>query len=745
MNNSSKKYFKYIDLIRLISCIAVLLYHFNILKGGYLAVCTFFVLTGYLSCVSSFKKEKFSLWSYYFNRLKKIYIPLLMVVFITIAITSFVPNILWLNLKQETTSVILGYNNFWQLSANLDYFARHINSPFMHLWYIGILLQFELIFPIIHLIFKKIGDKIHKSIPCIIFPVLSIVGTIYFYKMSIGQDIMITYYHTLTRIFSILFGLSLGFILSYYEDKLFTKIKSPFNKILFYLLLSILIISFIFISSDSKYFALAMIITSLLSCILIILAINMESDKLNVFDKITKSLASVSYEIYLVQYPVIFFFQLIELNKYLELFLMIIIILLISYLIHFVIDFKNKKLLVLKIIGCIILGAGAIYGVYEYIASKDHTEEMKLLESQLAENEKLFQKKMEEYESLYKQNEEDWLKTLENLENGEEDLKEVVKNIQIIGVGDSVMLGALNNLYKTFPNGYFDAQKSRTCWVVDGILKDLKKKNILGETILINMGANGDCPEYVKDNFMKTLNDKKVFWVNVANDQNKNANKNLVNLKTKYDNLHIIDWNESSRGHAEYFIADKIHLTEKGRIAYTTLVYDEIYKVYLQEYLDKKDEIIKEHEEKEKNKISFFGNGVLLNAYNYLQEDFSDHQFNIDNNYNFESLKIKIMEMKNNNTINYKLVFVIDGSMNLTKSQYQELIALCKDYKIYFVSLTDYITLTLEDLKNENISIINFYEEIKNNQGYLMADKIHLTETGNLRLNELLKSSLLQK
>ena len=36
-----KKYYKNIDIIRLLACIAVLLYHLNILKGGYLAVCTF--------------------------------------------------------------------------------------------------------------------------------------------------------------------------------------------------------------------------------------------------------------------------------------------------------------------------------------------------------------------------------------------------------------------------------------------------------------------------------------------------------------------------------------------------------------------------------------------------------------------------------------------------------------------------------------------------------------------------------
>ena len=153
-------HYKDLNIIRLVACIAVLFYHLGLLKGGYLAVCTFFVLTGYLSVVSSFKKKAFSIKEYYKNRLIKVYIPLVIVVFITIGVTSFFKNVYWISLKNETTSVLLGYNNFWQISANLDYFARHVDSPFMHLWYIGILLQFELIFPFLFKLLKKSGEKI---------------------------------------------------------------------------------------------------------------------------------------------------------------------------------------------------------------------------------------------------------------------------------------------------------------------------------------------------------------------------------------------------------------------------------------------------------------------------------------------------------------------------------------------------------------------------------------------------------
>ena len=88
-----KKYYRDLDIIRVIACIAVLLYHLGILKGGYLAVCSFFVLSGYLSCVSAFKKEKFDFKNYYKNKFFHLYLPLLVVVLISIFAISFIPSI----------------------------------------------------------------------------------------------------------------------------------------------------------------------------------------------------------------------------------------------------------------------------------------------------------------------------------------------------------------------------------------------------------------------------------------------------------------------------------------------------------------------------------------------------------------------------------------------------------------------------------------------------------------------------
>ena len=784
--SSNKKYYKDIDFIRVLSCIAILLYHLNILKGGYLAVCTFFVLSGYLSCVSAFRKDKLSLKEYYLNRLIKIYVPLLIVVFITIGIISFLPSIKWLNLKPETTSVLLGYNNFWQLSANLDYFARHINSPFIHLWYIGILIQFDLVFPFIFIGLKKLGEKFKKQVPCIVVGSLVIIATLYFYKMSLTNNIMATYYSTFTRIFSLLFGVALGFIHSYYgllipkfkkrkkrksknkiikialnknniininlrnkknitisinKKKIMTinRIKD-INRIVFYAYILILICLFIFVDAKSVLFPYSMIFVTIISCRLIDYGIINTKENLSTFDKIINFFSKVSYEVYLIQYPVIFLLQNVNIDNYIKIPLIIIITIALSYILNFIIDFKNNKFKSLKNIMFSILLCFSLYGVYYFITAPDYSKEMKVLEKQLEQNQEVIKKRQEEYKLQLEQEQEDYEQLLNDLENGENNLEEIVSNLSIVGVGDSVMLGAVENLYNEFPNGYFDAQISRTAWVAHGILSSLKRNNMLGDIVVLNLGANGDCSFECKKEIIELCEDRSIFWLTVTNDKDVNVNSELFKLSDKYYNVHIIDWETISKGHNEYFFADGIHLTGAGRKVYTKAIYDSIYNVYLEDYKNKKEQLIIEHEEKQKNKISFYGNDILLNVYDSIQDDFKTAQFNINKQFDYESLKSEIEAAIANDSLTNKIVLSFDSLSGLSSSDYKKLIDLCLGKEIYVVATTQRIYNELS--KIENINIVNFYQEIQNNPEYLMVDGIHLTENGNKALSRLLKESI---
>ncbi len=726
---SSKKHYWYLDIVRIIALISVLLYHLNILKGGYLAVCIFFVLTAYLSVISAKNKEQFSYKEYYKNQFKRLYIPLILVVFISIAVISLIPLINYLNLKPETTSAILGYNNFWQLHANLDYFTRHIDSPFMHLWYISILIQFDILFPLIYSLLIKIGDKFNKKIPIIILSTLTFISSVYFVISYYTNNIMYTYYNTLSRAFSLLFGLTLGFIHIYYKPLLSSKLKDKTSKIVFYIYIVILIFMFIFVDSNSFLMPYSMILVTLITLRLIDYSTLYEVPK---FDKLIKFLTSISYEIYLVQYPIIFIFQSININIYYS----IPLIILISFLIHFSLSIKEKQFKVLKYILLTLISLISVFGFYNYIISKDYTDEMKKLEEELKLNQEMIEKKNEEYELNKSKEEADWLNQLVDLENGENKLKEVVTNLNVVGVGDSVMLGAVKKLYETFPNGYFDAKISRTAWVVGDILKGLKNNNMLNEVIILNLGANGDCDMACKRDIIKICDDRKIFWINTTNYPN--INERLNDLAKEYDNLYIIDWNNISKNHKEYFIADGIHLTDKGKEVYANTIYDEIYKVYLDEYNKKKQEIISNHENELNNKITFFGNDILVNSFNYLKEPFKNARFIINDKLDIDTVKEKIKEDK---SLTKRIVFAFDSKFRVTKDDYLELINMCGDREIYIL----YVNKDSDFLLNfnyENVTIINFYEQIKIYDDFLMADRVHLTESGNKALSNLLNGVL---
>ena len=723
-----KTYYKKIDYIRVLLCLSVLFYHVGILKGGYLAVNCFFALSGYLAVTSFLEKKEFSLKEYYCNRFKRLYLPLITIVFLTIAFLSFFSNIHWINLKPETTSVLLGYNNYWQINANLDYFVRNISSPFMHLWFIAIMIQIELVLPFFLLLFKKIDKKNNGTVPCIIIGLLAIGSCYLFLHYYYDGKIMMAYYDTFARLFSLLFGLLFGYISSLYNS--FTIKSKGLSKIIYYFYLLVIILLFIFIDDKSKFFEVSMILVSILGLRLIEYA-KIDTSKLSSFDKIISFISKSSYEIYLVQYPIIYFLQQMKVDKTFSLFLVLILSLLLSFIIHYAISINKKNKNLFRIIIYIIVSVISIYGLYIFIISKDYTKDMKKLESDLSKNRSLIEEKQKEFLEKKRTEDDEWLKTLESINNTEESIKNYVTNLNIVGIGDSIMELAVKDLYKVFPNGYFDAAVNRTEYKANDILVDLKNKGLLGDVVLFNLGTNGSCSTKCKEQIMETIGDRRLYWLNTTNADYDDFNDRLYAFAANHSNIHIIDWLSVTKLHPEYLISDRVHPTVTGCRVYADTIYDAIYQDYLNEFNSKKDQMIKEHEEKIKNRVSFIGNDLLLGIMDNIQKDNIDADFSIDKDYTFSTIKKKIIEKTSDNTLNYNVVLVFDNSIKLSNNEYNELVELCKDHSLYIVDLYNY-------LDNGN-NIIKFNEELNNND-YLLFDNKHLNDKGNLALEKKISS-----
>lgn len=220
---------------------------------------------------------------------------------------------------------------------------------------------------------------------------------------------------------------------------------------------------------------------------------------------------------------------------------------------------------------------------------------MKELEQKLNDNLKEIEKKNSEYINVINNERKEWKKVLEDMESGESKIKDMVTNLPVVGIGDSVLLAAAPGLYKVFPNGYFDGKVSRT--IVGGreLLTTLIDEGKVGDTIILALANNGDYITKRNKDLMNVVGDRQVFWINAVLADVPEFNDQFKEFAKDYPNLHIIDWETASQGHPEYFYGDKIHIKGEGVTVYAQLVYDTIYNYYLEEYRSKFAEEISKH------------------------------------------------------------------------------------------------------------------------------------------------------
>ena len=512
----------------------------------------------------------------------------MLVVSISIIAIKCMNDVRWMNLKPETISVFFSYNNFWQLHANLDYFTRHVNSPFMHLWYISILVQFDLIFPIVFIGLKKVDKKIGNNMSAIIVGILAIASTILFLYMSKTKDIMVVYYNSFARVFSILYGVLLALVKYKLELKL-PKVLIKKNRIIFLIYTLILILMGIFVSAESKGFAIYMIIASIISVRLVRYSyFERKHSRTNSFDNVISFVAKISYEIYLVQYPIFFIMQsLIDIIIVRNL-IVIVLTFVISYLINKLVTNHSKVLKVL-IAGIIIIGCILV------IIEKDYSADMKELESVLNQNSQIAEQRNKSnerqsishvVETTEEIQEDNTIQKIQAIVPEEETtiddatIAEKVKQLPVVGVGDSVLLAADKGLHKTFPNGYFDGKVSRS--MIDGeeLLKNLKNQGKLGKVVILALANNSDYFEWRIDKIMNILGDRQIYWVTAVKADDPKFNEKFRGYANKHSNIHIVDWEARSKSHPEYFYGDGIHVKGDGIDAFANLIYESIYNDY---------------------------------------------------------------------------------------------------------------------------------------------------------------------
>lgn len=217
MGTEEKKGYLYgIDVLKAIAITGVVLFHVfpDTVKGGFLGVCLFFVISGFLlvkQSNSAWRKQNFHMETFYAKRLPKLYSGMYAMVVTTLAfMTMFAPKYL-AGRFEELKSIFLGYNNWWQIGQQASYFTRITNqSPFTHLWYMGIMIQVIVAWPVCVFLYQKIKREFSQAsalFAILLVTVGSMVCMGYFYHTT---GVTRAYYGTESRLFSLCVGVLCG-------------------------------------------------------------------------------------------------------------------------------------------------------------------------------------------------------------------------------------------------------------------------------------------------------------------------------------------------------------------------------------------------------------------------------------------------------------------------------------------------------------------------------------------------------
>ena len=592
-----------LDGLRTLAIVGVTLFHMfpEAVPGGYMGVSLFFVLSGYLlayTCSRQLAQGSFSVAGYFWRRIKRIYPSLLLVLLVsTGAYYLLVPDVV-AAVRPEVVSVLLGYNNWWQIAQNADYFTRLINtSPFTHLWFMGIELQYYLLWPVLFFFYAVLQSFFGTRAALLFMAVLGLASACVMPLSYVpGDDVTRLYYGTDMRIYALLFGAVMGLQRAeagphVMKSELLRKISCA----AFVGMLAITIIAYFTLDGQNPLvYQGGMLAMTLLFCLLL----RLTEDRGLPFGALLdmqgfRWIGKRSYGIFLWQYPVILLFSCMGWDKmpgwY---FLEIALILLLAVWSDAVTDcllsrelpFRAKPMAMVRVACFVVLSMCSMlvmgYGCCGIAASAESkASAVAELQAQLAE---------EEAEQA-RQNE---LAAEQAKAARIEAAKGQVDLSGAVCIGDSVMLGSSGRIRELLPACYVDAEVSR--YVGGGLdaAKAFEAQGRLGNLVVIALGTNGPIAGYERYEVQTRQlldylgNSRHIFWVNVYCPHltwQETNNNYIKKMAAEHGNVHEVDWYGLISQHPEWLTEDGIHPNSEGRVQYAKLIHDRIEQVLAEE------------------------------------------------------------------------------------------------------------------------------------------------------------------
>ena len=610
--NELKKRSIGIDILKAISLISVIIYHFYEYKGTYIGVILFFVISGYLITEVLYERDD-SYFSFIKRRYNKIFPPLIAVLTFTYLAFYYFYDYISSKLIYSSLSSLFGVSNFYQISTGMSYFERSGDLfPLLHTWSLSIEIQFYILFPFLIYLFKKL--KLDKKVIIAIIMALSFISAgQMFYKEYINWDISAIYYGTDTRIFSIFMGSAFYFL---FKDRDLENEKQKLN-IISYVCLGVIVVIVLSVDylSKSNYYGFLFLISILGSFMTVT---SLKTGFLDFENPVANTLAKLgehSYVYYLWQYPLMIFslefFKWSDIDYNYTVGIQVIILIILSEISYEFLIKRRQESIVLRRIFLVLYVALL---AFLPISSETNSEEVKNRANEIdkmAVVETTATEKVETSENPLKPDNKDYVeerllaekinttkhneikvdtkpsKTNINVKTEEiksQETKTVVKNTNTIEakdftfIGDSVMKMGEPYIKEIFKDANVDAKVSRQFTDLPKILEELKGSKKLRNTVVIHLGTNGVINKEAFESSMRMLKGKKVYIMNtvVPKPWEKSVNKSLAEWSQEYDNITIIDWHKYAKGEKQLFYKDATHPKPEGAKKYAEFIFKNI-------------------------------------------------------------------------------------------------------------------------------------------------------------------------
>lgn len=589
---------KGLDFLRAIAILSVLLFHFypEFLPGGFLGVDLFFVISGFIITFilyTEYKKNgEIDIKNFYIKRIKRIVPALLFMVITFMVFLFFYDRNLFYSQFNDAIYGCLFLTNWFNIYNSITYFDLN-TYPFKHLWSIAIEQQFYIFFPFILIIVLKFK----RLISIIMLSILAFCSFLLMYLLFDPSNIELIYYNFFTRFYAFLIGAIFAILYYHLEKKVLTKrsiLRTSFSVviIIFYGLCF-----FKINETNPLLYEGGLLLFYIITGILILCLALPGNLVINLLDnKIIRKISNRSYSLYLWHYPVLVVFlspQYISKQSLITTFILMIIILLITEFSYQVIEknLRYNKWLSLKLPKVTLISVITITTLFIFITLSGIAN----FQTYQAEetNNSNTTNPMEEVDNYDTQtyissaytifgNIDTQIDHVHEKSTKSVEIQDDMYSRPVIVFGDSISLNYQSLIYSHFDDVTYVAEVGMQMYEIIDIVDQYSECNTEDYIVILNIGTNGRVYLDELEYFINTFDQADIYLINTAYDSywSEEVNENMQTMDEKYENTYLVNWNDISEGHPEYFGSDGIHLTKQGSNAMVS----EIERVIMSSY-----------------------------------------------------------------------------------------------------------------------------------------------------------------